>query len=122
MLHACVDINGIEVSLCVTTGSFFHFRCPPLILDLIFIHFQMNTHNLSREIWHFPTIKTVWLNRECETELREQSTAHYQHSKETNQSAVQRGASITRLAVDKTHHFFVGGEGLHTKGWKVPSC
>lgn len=55
----------------------------------------------------FPIIKTACLNRASETELREQGIAEYQRSKETDQSAVQRGAPIARLAVDKTHHFML---------------
>lgn len=49
----------------------------------------------------------------------------YQHSKEVNQSAVhwQRGASMARLAADKTHQFLLEGEGGgQTKGWNVPNC
>lgn len=55
----------------------------------------------------FPIIKTACLNGASEAELREQGIAEYQHSKETDQSAVQRGASIARLAVDKTYHFML---------------
>lgn len=88
-----------------------------LILDLISIHFQMNTHHLSREIWWFPNHKTVWLKR----------TGHCT-------VATQQGDEPVCCSAWCFHHqtfcgqnpsfFFVvgGGGGVHTKGWKVPSC
>lgn len=61
-------------------------------------------------------------NRGGKTEKRDMACQWYQHSKEVNQAAVhwQRGASVARLAADKTHQFLLGGG--QTKSWNVPNC
>lgn len=47
------------VRMARSTSGLHHYLI--LILGVIPVHFQMNTHHLSRGIWRFPINKTVWL-------------------------------------------------------------
>ena len=104
-------------------------RCLILTLDSVLTsfspHMQMHTDHLTGKMWQFSHHKNrIYKNRGGKTEERTVVRQSYQHSKEVNRSGIhwQRGASRARLTPDKTHQFFLGGEGGQTKGSHVPNC
>lgn len=102
-------------------------HCLILTLDLILTsvschandHKSVNKENVTVS-YHK---NRIFINRGGKTGKTDRIYEWYQHSKEVNQSAVrwQRGASIGRLAAEKTHPFLLEGWGCRQKAGTSPT-
>lgn len=102
-------------------------HCLILTLDLILTsvschandHKSVNKENVT--VSHHKN--RIFINRGGKTGKTDRIFEWYQHSKEVNKSAVrwQHGASIGRLAAEKTHPFLLEGWGCRQKAGTSPT-